>query len=127
MKRASLLLLTLLSAALSSNAQKSRGTVVKAAQTATRLHLVHVLVCTQPGARDPGPQLRVVLVCNENGGPNCVQPFAGTAGYMEDLDRDLVYEGHNVRVEWLDGGDGTHNQVGAYQVQSTSAEKCDVK
>jgi hypothetical protein len=46
---------------------------------------------------------------------------------MEELDPDSMYEGQNVRVEWLDGEDGKHNVVGVYGVQDSSAEKCEVK
>ena len=56
-----------------------------------------------------------------------MQPFAARQGYLEDLDDDSVYVGQNVRVEWLDGKDGSRNVVGVYQVQSSSAETCEVR
>ena len=116
----------LLSATINTSAQQDRGKLVKAAQSDMHGHNVHVLVCTVPGPRDTEPELRVMLACSHEG-PHCVQPFAGSMGVMEDLDPDLIYEGHNVRVEWLDDRGGTQNVVGAYQVQSSSAEKCEVK
>lgn len=108
-------------------AQLRGGTVVKAAQTTMRQHTVHVLVCTLPDPQSREPQLRIILACNQEKASNCVQPLAGSTGYMEDLEADLIYEGHNVRVEWLDGADGSRNAVGAYQLKSSSAEKCEVK
>lgn len=95
--------------------------------TTMHQHTVHVLICTLPEAQHREPQLRIVLSCSQDKAPNCVQPYADSTGYMEDLNPDLIYEGHNVRVEWLDGSDGSRNVVGAYQVQSTSVEKCEVK
>jgi hypothetical protein len=119
-------LLMLLGATCTASAQQTKGKMVKVAQADMRPHTVHLLVCTRPGPQDSEPQLRIMLACRQDDAPNCVQPFAGSQGYMEDLDPDSIYEGHNVRVEWLDGKDGTRNVVGAYQVQSSSAEKCEV-
>ena len=118
-------LLILLGMTFAASAQQTKGKMVKVAQTIMKEHTVHVLVCTRPGPQDSEPRLRIILACRQDA-PRCVQPFAGSEGYMEDLDPDSIYEGHNVRVEWLDGKDGTQNVVGAYQVQSSSVEKCEV-
>jgi hypothetical protein len=108
-------------------AQQTKGKAVLVVQTCVLQHTVRVLVCSQPEPNSNEPELRILLACNQDNAPACIQPFAGTEGYMEDLDPNLLYEGHNVRVEWLDGSDGTHNVVGAYQVQSSSVEKCEVR
>lgn len=117
----------LLSAACATFAQRTGAKLVKVTETDMRDHTVHVLVCSIPAPKDSDPPLRILLACTQNSAPSCVQPFASALGIMEDLDADFLYEGHNVRVEWLDGGDGSHNVVGVYQVQSSSVEKCEVR
>ena len=63
---------------------------------------------------DGSKRVLIVLHCASKM-PGCVAASPDDVGLMEDIS-DPVYKGRNVRVEYLDGGDGSHNIIGIYQL-----------
>jgi hypothetical protein len=54
-------------------AQQSKGKLVVVAQTHVLQHTVHVLVCSRPEPNTPEPELRILLACNQDNAPACLQ------------------------------------------------------
>jgi len=62
-----------------------------------------------------GPKRILIILHCVPALPGCIAASPDDVGVMEDVDLEQ-YKGRNVRVEYLDGGDGSHNRVGIYQV-----------